>query len=270
MKTFGFLLIILLLALLGWRLYQFAQPVAACNLTSLVSASSLLGAPDPFDVHAFLARLSTPVQNPDACQSFNQGLRAYRGGDLDRARSYFTQALPGSAIYLDPIRSFFQDDQILADVALQTYPENPVAWEWAASANADQPVLSLEFLRRSAELQPTDNLVWERLGQLAEQLGNTDLALIALRNACDIYPVRNGACLSAARFFFERQDWENTIMYYQIGSYPEHPDQWARLVLAARHLGRLGDAQRFLERAELENPADYEALFAALDNTQNP
>ncbi len=91
-----------------------------------------------------------------------------------------------------------------------------------------------------------------------------DLALQAVRNACDLYPIRNGNCLSAGRLSFLKGDWESTVRYYVQGFYPENPEAWAMLVRAAQKLGRERDAARYLAQALQEYPADYEALLAKL------
>ena len=87
------------------------------------------------------------------------------------------------------------------------------------------------------------------------------MARHADQRACEIDPRRNGSCLNAARESYLAGDWPAVINDYVLANYPDHPDDWVRLIRAAQHLGRNLDAQRFLARAQTLSPADYARLL---------
>ena len=219
-----------------------------------------------FQAPGLLERLQNLLQGKDvpACAAYQLGLLAWNGGNVEAAGDLWQQALQDPA-YTSAIRSQAPKDAALAELAIQVFPGQAQAWDWAADAapgGAPEPALS--YLLRSSELQPRNNLTWEKIGSIAMTYGMPDLALQAVRKACDLYPIRNGNCLSAGRLSFLKGDYEASVRYYVNGFYPEHPDGWAMLIRAAQKLGRESAAKRYLAQAQQEYPADYATLLQKL------
>lgn len=247
-----------------------------CNLANRSLArlawQTGLNAAGPHEPPAF-----SPAQAAPACLDFQAGLyAAYLANNqpeaqaspqgLEPALSSWKRALQASPSYLGAVQAHAPADEGLAQAAVQAYPRHPRAWTWLAEAALAQgrQAEALIAYHRAASLQPSNHLVWESLGGLAERQANLPLARQAYQAACDLYPVRNGSCLSAGRLAFNDQDWQAVTYYYQRGSYPESADGWARLILAGRKLG-LAQAAGWLEQARQEYPADYEALIKELE-----
>jgi len=199
-----------------------------------------------------------------AYQSFYLGLYALKEGDSIRANDYWTAAIQGGLRDAELVKGFAPKDRGLAKIAVQTYPHSSLAWVWLGDASQGDPEGTLAAYLRAADLSPYDNLLWERIADLAERLGKTDLALHAAGRACIIYRIRNGSCLRAARLAFDKGDWESVIFYYELGYYPESAQDWAKLIRAAQHLGNTDEGQAYLIQAEQEYPADYPSLLEAL------
>jgi tetratricopeptide (TPR) repeat protein len=277
---FRLLLLAGLLAMLALTAAPRLAQAAACNGLNRTFARLVLGTQsNPENLAAFSQHLQQQASPGDvpACILYQLGLLAIHGQDittgdpsetasLDQARPFFEKALSTSPAYLAALRTLAPFDTRLASSAIEVYPENPQAWIWAGSIAQAQGRMAeaLIAFHRAASLQPSNHLVWESLGGLAEGQGNIPLARQAYQAACDLYPVRNGSCLSAGRLAFNDQDWQTVIYYYPRGFYPESTDGWARLILAGRKLG-LAEAADWLEQAQQEYPADYEALIKELE-----
>ena len=203
--------------------------------------------------------LSLPDQKatPAGCTFFNQAVKDYHRNDRARAETNFLLALESSQRYLAPTRSLLPQSIPLADLATRLYPADPQAWKWSAEAHVEDPRLAINSLVRAAELLPSDNLIWEKAGILADGIGEFDLASRAFKNACDINPVRNGACLRTAAFAYERGEWEAVIHYSLIATYPESAEGWRMMIEAATELGRTQDAQEYLLLAKESFPEDF-------------
>ena len=260
--SFPRLLLSLLLALafltaIGYTQKEHIEQALLCNQVSQVVK---LQPPD------LLERLQSLLKGQDipACAAYQLGLLAWNAGQAQAAGDLWRQALQDPA-YLGAVRSLNPQDSGLAQLAIQAFPQQAQAWDWAAdAAPADGPEPALTYLLRSSELQPRNNLTWEKIGSIAMTYGMPDLALQAVRNACGLYPIRNGNCLNAGRLSFLKGDYANTVRYYVQGFYPEHPEGWAMLILAAQKLGRERAAEKYLAQAQREYPADYAALLQAL------
>ena len=228
------------------------------NEASLRLQRSLMGGSAPAEAEA---RLS--ADRPRAFAAYGLGLLAEARGDGAAAEEHWAEALRADVQYMRLVQVKAGGSASLAEAAVAAYPEEATAWEWLGDTES-RPDAALEDYRRAVELNPRANLVWEKVASLARQQGNLVLSLEAARNACDLWPIRNGACHSAARLAFEAGDWETVIYYYERGFYPEHPEDWAEMIRAAQRLGREADAERLLAQAEQEYPADYGALLGAL------
>jgi hypothetical protein len=251
------LLALAFLAAIGYTQKERLEQALLCNR---VSQLARLQPPD------LLERLQSLLQGQDipACAAYQLGLLAWNAGQAQAAVDLWRQALHDPA-YLGAVRSLNPQDAGLAQLAIQAFPQQAQAWDWAAdAAPGEGPEPALSYLLRSSELQPRNNLTWENIGSIAMTYGMPDLALKAVRSACDLYPIRNGNCLNAGRLSFLKGDYANTVRYYVQGFYPENSEAWAMLICAAQMLGRERAAGRYLAQAQREYPADYEALLQAL------
>ncbi len=193
------------------------------------------------------------------------GLLAYHSGNSDHAEAWWNQSLRISHRYVAMIRIFSPGSMQLAGLAVELYPQFAVSWDWwGDSLRAVQPEEALLAYLQAVEIAPRRNLVWEKVAVIAYELGDQELGFEAARRACDIDPIRNGPCHTAARLAFHRGDWQTVIHYYVRGSFPEHPEDWTQLISAAQHLGQLHDADKYLLLAQQRNPADYETLLKLL------
>jgi predicted Zn-dependent protease len=253
----GLLLVLAFLLVLGYTQYHRLEKLVLCNQVSQVTK---LRPPDLLD------RLQELLQGKEvpACAAYQLGLLAWQSGNVDAARDLWRQALQEPA-YLGAIRSLAPHDPQLAEIAVQAFPQQAQAWDWAAdAASAGDIEPALSYLLRSSELQPRNNLTWEKIGSIAMMNDMPDLALQAVRNACDLYPIRNGNCLNGGRLSFLKGDWKSSVRYYVQGFYPENPEGWAMLIRAAQKLGRERTAERYLAQAQREYPADYASLLQQL------
>lgn len=245
-----------------------------CNRINRTFIRLVLQADLPQDgFQNFLSRLqreSLMLDQPPACIYYLIGIAKMneagaQSNDVAAPRPFWLKALQASQLYLAALRTLAPLDADLANTAIEAYPENPQAWIWAGSiaqAQGRQAEAMIAY-HQAASLQPSNHLVWENLGGLAEGQANLPLARQAYQAACDLYPVRNGSCLSAGRLAFNAQDWQAVTYYYPRGFFPESADGWARLILAGRILG-LDETGRWLEQAQQEYPADYDALIEGL------
>jgi tetratricopeptide (TPR) repeat protein len=193
------------------------------------------------------------------------GLKSFRQGDLAQAEGYASQALGGGVRYLSSAQVLAPTSRELAETATRLYPGQAMSWKWWGDLIVDQsPHQALEAYMRAVELTPWDNLAWEKVGGVAAKLGEHALAFDALGRACSYNRARSGYCAQAARLAFQLGDWENVILYYQLGNYPRWEKDWAKMIRAAQHLGRTEEAHRYLEQAQRETPADYQELLEKL------
>jgi predicted Zn-dependent protease len=253
----GLLLVLAFLLVTGYTQKPRLEKALLCNQVSQVTKLR------PADLLDRLQELLRGKEVP-ACAAYQLGLLAWQSGNVDAARDLWRQALQEPA-YLGAIRSLAPRDPQLAELAVQAFPQHAPAWDWAAdAAPASEIEPALFYLLRSSELQPRNNLTWEKIGSIAMMNDMPDLALQAVRNACDLYPIRNGNCLNAGRLSFLKGDWNSSVRYYVQGFYPENPEGWAMLIRAAQKLGRDRTADRYLAQAQQEYPADYDALLQQL------
>jgi tetratricopeptide (TPR) repeat protein len=203
-------------------------------------------------------------QNNSHCAAYVEGILAMKNNKDDIPRTVWMRALQSSAEYLGAINAHFPTDRELAEIAITDYPSVSKSWEWAGDAWKDEPEKALQYYQQAARLAPSANLVWEKVSDSAEKLNHVAQTLLASKNACEIYPIRNGSCHRAARLFFKQGDWESTIHYFLLGAYPEHAEDWALMISAAQHLGRDEQAKNLLTQAQQENPADYAELIGNL------
>jgi tetratricopeptide (TPR) repeat protein len=203
-----------------------------------------------------------PVSPADA--AYGRGWFAWQAGDIPAAESAWSLAMVGNEQYVPVMRSVAAHDRPLATLATTTYPHNAESWAWLAGivAAEDQDYSTATGLyERAAGLAPFDNLIWEQLAGVALAAGDPILSQASAERACDLVPIRNGSCHSAARLAYAKGDWATVIYYYERGDYPEHVEDWVQLMVAAQQLGRTADAQRYLSQAQLELPADYDELL---------
>lgn len=226
------------------------------NLTQIALHRALLGnAPSPLTTQL--------AQQPDAQAAYALGLLAQKQGQIAEAERWYAQALSDGR-YLALTRQQLPQSAALAQQATALHPAQATAWEWLGDVTvATDPAAALAHYQNAAQLSPLDNLIWEKVGQLAQQQNNPEIARNAYQHACDLNPVRNGACLSAAHLAYLVQDWALTIEYYERGGYPESVTGWVELIRAAQQLGQTTAAARYRAQAEQEYPADYAALLAA-------
>ncbi len=177
----------------------------------------------------------------------------------------FRQALAGGGPEITQVAALQPASLALAEAAHAGDPGDPTAAVWLAdNLVAPDPRRALALYQQATAREPADNLTWEKLGSLALQQGQNAIALDAFSQACNLNPVRNGSCHSAARLSYARRDWQHVVYYFERGSLPEHPADWALLIAAARKLGRPGEADRYLALAAARNPADYARLLQQL------
>jgi tetratricopeptide (TPR) repeat protein len=258
-QTFPRIILSLLLALVFLAAIGYTQKdrLAEALLCNQVSQVVKLQPPDLID---HLQRLLLGKVSP-ACAAYQLGLLAWNAGNWEAAETLWRQALQDPT-YLGAVRSLAPQDTSLAQFAVQAFPGQAQTWDWAAdTVPSGSPEPALSYLLRSSELQPRNNLTWEKIGSIAMTYDMPDLALKAVRNACDLYPIRNGNCLIAGRLSFLNGDWESTIRYYVDGFYPENPEGWSMLIRAAQKLGHERAARKYLAQAQQEYPADYETLL---------
>lgn len=196
--------------------------------------------------------------------SFYLGMGAFSANDVTGAESYWESAIRADPRYLKLVRVMASDSLPLAQTAARTYPEQSLPWSWLGDAYQEDPAAALGAYQQAASLSPLDNLIWEKIGGLAESQGDTELAIHAAGRACVLYRIRNGSCLRAARLSFAEADYESVVHYYELGYYPESAAGWAKLIRAAQHLDRAEDAQAYLRQAQDEYPADYHSLLSEL------
>jgi tetratricopeptide (TPR) repeat protein len=242
-----------LVLLAGPTLMQSAQR----NFFSLAATRLLVSGQPGIPPGALLAAQARP-----AYMSYQLGLLADSRGYAAQAVTFWQQALTDDARYMLLVRIHAARNIALAELAVRTYPERALSWDWRGDATVEaKPAEALLDYLEAAQRDPSDNLVWEKIGPLAEAQGNFDLALTAYRRACDLEPIRNGSCLSGGRLAYRAGDWTTVITYYERGGYPESVAGWVELIRAAQHLGLTADAERYLQLAQAEAPADYTHLL---------
>lgn len=192
-----------------------------------------------------------------------QGVLSLKQGNTAEADSYFENAIRGSMSLVPLVRAARPKAEALARTAYTLYPQIPDTPAWVADTLPDtESAEKLALYRSAAALEPADNLLWEKVGELAASLHRNDVALDAFKRACDINPIRNGACHQAARYYYAKGDWEQVIYYFKRGSMPEHSPDWVLLIKAAQQLGLAADADSYLQQAQARNPDDYGKLLA--------
>ncbi len=183
-------------------------------------------------------------------------------GDFGRAEQLWSGVLQTGSHQLPLIRVKASHSRPLAELASQLYPGVALCWDWLGDTwAAEAPEAALDNYLRAVQIEPGANLVWEKIGALAERLNQTEVASNAYRQACNIKAIRNGSCLSAARLAYGAGDWATVIEYYKRGGQPEQVQGWVQLITAARKLGRTDEADRYLQQAQAGYPADYLKLL---------
>jgi tetratricopeptide (TPR) repeat protein len=253
LRSLWLLGLVMSLALLGPKGFEGVSR----NIFYLQLSHTLAGAPISEDS---LRLPETQENRPEV--AYGLGLLAKRVGQDYLAERLWRQALYGDSRYVFLVRPHAGTSLPLAMTAVAAHPDLFAAWDWMGDAvSPADPALALQYYLKAVQLAPWANLVWEKIGALAEQQRDFRLALAASQRACDINPIRNGSCLRAARLAFAAGDWWATVYYYERGSYPESVEGWLQLIRAAQYLGRKEDAERYLRMAQSEYPADYERLL---------
>lgn len=213
--------------------------------------------------NAAQAQAQYAASAPAAAQAQRMlGLLSAKQGDLAGADVYFTKALAGSADTVPLVRVSRPQSEGLARTAYRLYPTNEEAAAWLGDVlAATQPDQAITLYRQAVALAPLDNLTWEKLGASAQARGQTELAIEAFGQACQINPIRNGACHGAARLSYTQGQWDKVIYYFERGFMPGDEADWVLLIRAAQKLGRDGDAGKYLQQAQARNPADYAKLL---------
>lgn len=194
--------------------------------------------------------------------AYGRGWFAWRAGDNPTAESAWALAIGNDVRYVSVIRSVVPHNIRLATLATLAYPQRSESWAWLAGIKAiEDPVTAEGLYQHATALAPFDNLLWEQLSGVSLAAGDSIVAQAAAERACDLVPVRNGSCHTAARLAQAQGDWATVIYYYERGDYPEHIEDWVQLIVAAQKLGRTADAQRYLSQAQQELPANYEQLL---------
>lgn len=191
-----------------------------------------------------------------------QGILDLRVDNPTAADDDFTQLLLSRSARISVIHAVRPSAPVLPQIAYACYPDDPAAIAWLADTfvNSD-PSRSLILYQQSLASDPQDSRTWQKLGSLALQQQQKDIARQAFQRACDIDSVANGACHSAARLDYNAGDWLGVTHYFSRGSLPEYADDWVLLILASKKLGRTDDANRYLQQAQQRNPADYRKLL---------
>jgi Tfp pilus assembly protein PilF len=211
-----------------------------------------------------LPSLPGPLQPPVAEQAFARGWVAWMAGDAPTAESAWGIAMRANERFMPAVWMTASPDTKLAELAVTLYPDRAEGWNWLGDLYAtNNPAKAVDYYQKAAALSPLDNLIWENLSNQALEAGNRDLALVSARKACDLVPIRNGACHNAARLAYEKGDWQTVITYFVRGSYPEHAEDWVLLIRAAQKANQPDEATRFLALAHERLPADYESLVRA-------
>jgi tetratricopeptide (TPR) repeat protein len=191
------------------------------------------------------------------------GMLALKNGDTGQANELFQSVMEENESMVPLVRWARPNDETLARFAYGLYPSIPDSPAWLAGILvAKQPEEALKLYLEAAALDPIDNLRWEQIGVLAQQLKHNDIALDAFGKACAIFPRRYGNCIKAAQLSYNAGSWEQVIQYFELGSMPRTPPDWVLLIKAAQKLGRSADADSYLAQAEAAAPADYTALLA--------
>lgn len=200
--------------------------------------------------------------NEKVLVDYGLGLVYEQQGDFEQAQQLWGGVLQTGSHQLPLIRIKASHSRPLAELASRLYPGVALCWDWLGDTRAaDAPEAALDDYLLAVQIEPGANLIWEKIGALAERLNRVDMATTAYQQACNINTRRNGSCLSAGRLAYASQDWESTIYYFVRGHYPENATGWVQLIRAARNLGRSSESDRYLEQAQRERPANYSELL---------
>jgi tetratricopeptide (TPR) repeat protein len=120
------------------------------------------------------------------------------------------------------VHAALPQNQVLAQQAVQMYPEQSEAWFWLAenSAAGGQPEQAIQNYRRAVELAPADALAWCRLGGLLynENLAQSRDAFIQCCFHGD--PGSNG-CVNAGGISEKLGDYPQALHYYRLSHWAE-------------------------------------------------
>jgi tetratricopeptide (TPR) repeat protein len=208
---------VMILAGLSWRSLSQAARV---NWLSLQALHALLA--DPAQLPATHARVQQAAAS--ICRlNWTSGILAARLGDLPSQQADWSAFLscpssdaPRLAHAGAPL------DPVLAEQAVQIYPDQAEAWFWLAEVSAAEgrPEQAIQHYQRVVQLTPADALAWCRLGFLLYNQESSQSRPAYIR--CCLYgdPGSNG-CYNAGRLSEQLGDYEQALHYYRRSRWSE-------------------------------------------------
>ncbi|MCO5185333.1 MAG: tetratricopeptide repeat protein [Anaerolineae bacterium] len=202
--------------------------------------------PSPAGTDLFLQAVVLQCRGDDATMAW----QAYIGNSAER---------------MGVVQAFRPNDIALAAYAAGVQPNDAIAQFWlgdSATAAGDNE-LAMQAYARGLELNPTDGLIWRKLGDLYHSADNVSAALHAYNEACVRWDRGKNGCMRAAGLYFQAAHYEQAIARYK-DSLKQLPDYApARLGLAQSLLasGHISEAIPILQTLAVEgNQAAQNAL----------
>jgi tetratricopeptide (TPR) repeat protein len=157
------------------------------------------------------------ITSPDCSHIWLVGRAAGQRGDRIAQRQAFMQALGCSPVYRSLVQTILPEDQDLARLTTQYYPESSEAWFWLGEASTpSDPQGARQAYLKTLTLSPHNGLAWCRLGLNYEKNSEFDKAADAWLNCClNGDPGANG-CYGAGRMMERLGNLPQAIVYYRL------------------------------------------------------
>jgi tetratricopeptide (TPR) repeat protein len=166
--------------------------------------------------------VTVPVSPKVCSHEWLVGMVAGHNGDLVSQRQAFKLVLSCTDDYLSLMQVVLPEDQELAQLSTQQYPENSKAWSWLGRASLlTDHYRSRQAYLRTVVLDPGDGFAWYELGWNYEQSSEFKLAGEAYLNGCLNGDYGYFCCWSAGRMMEKMGYLQQAIDYYRLSQWDQ-------------------------------------------------
>ncbi len=127
------------------------------------------------------------------------------------------RSLMNSPIYVHMLSILYPDNLVMANYAINLYPEDVYTYYWLI--NASDPTLQNipeDAVQKILSINPNDGLAWRYMGLILTREGDITSAIDAYINSCYNGDPGSNGCLNAGRLLEQEGHYEEAIYYYRL------------------------------------------------------
>jgi tetratricopeptide (TPR) repeat protein len=157
------------------------------------------------------------ITTSDCSHIWLVGMSVGQRGDYSTQRQAFVKALGCSPDNLSLVQAVFPEDQDLARMATQHYPESFKAWFWLGEAAAQSdPQSARQAYLQTVTLSPHNGLAWCHLGENYQHNSEFEKAFKPFLNCCLNGDPSSYGCYGAGLMMEQLGNLPQAIIYYRL------------------------------------------------------